>query len=118
MKGGLLVNLQIDYDKDKLFVKVSGELDMLVAPSFRFELDKALDVRQVRHLILDFTQVTFIDSSGLGVILGRYKRLAEVGGKVQICGVNEQISKILEFSGLNRIMEICQHNDSLSGAIS
>lgn len=109
------MKLEFKSDKDKLYVKIDGELDLSVASSFRSDLDQALDIKQARHLILDFSQVDFIDSSGLGVILGRYKRLTEIGGTVQICGANEQIAKILELSGLSRIMEIRQHTGELSG---
>jgi len=107
------VKLDFKFEKDKLYVKIDGELDLSVASNFRSELDRNLDIKQARHLILDFSNVDFIDSSGLGVILGRYKRLAEVGGSVQICGVNDQIGKILELSGLSRIMEIRWQNDRL-----
>ena len=110
------MKIQFNFEKDKLYVKTVGELDLLVADSFRSQLDQTLDIKQARHLILDFSDVSFIDSSGLGVILGRYKRLAEIGGTVEICGVHEQIAKILELSGLSRIMEIRQQpNDVQSG---
>ncbi|MGI6684870.1 MAG: STAS domain-containing protein [Bacillota bacterium] len=113
------MKLDFKSDKDKLYVKVDGELDLSVAANFRGELDKKLDMTQARHLIFDFSQVSFIDSSGLGVILGRYKRLAEIGGTVKISGVNEQIGKILELSGLSRIMEIRQKaNDAHTGTSS
>ena len=110
------MKLDFTFDKDKLYVNIEGELDLSVASSFRAELEQKLDMNQARHLILDFSQVSFIDSSGLGVILGRYKRLAEIGGTVQIIGVNEQIGKILELSGLSRIMGIqYQENDVSHG---
>jgi stage II sporulation protein AA (anti-sigma F factor antagonist) len=112
------VKLDFKSDKDKLYVKIEGELDLLVAANFRTELDQKLDAAQARHLILDFSRVTFIDSSGLGVILGRYKRLAEIGGTVQIWGVNEQIGRILELSGLNRIMEIKQQEQKMQNGTS
>lgn len=109
------MKLEFKSDKDKLYVKIVGELDLSVASSFRLELDQNLDMKQARHLVLDFSQVDFIDSSGLGVILGRYKRLAEIGGTVQICGVPEQIEKILVLSGLNRIMDIKGQENKVSG---
>ncbi|HHT62139.1 MAG: anti-sigma F factor antagonist [Bacillota bacterium] len=107
------MNLDFKSDKDKLYVKIEGELDLSVATSFRATLEEKIDVNQARHLILDFSQVSFIDSSGLGVILGRYKRLKEIGGTVQIIGVNEQIEKILELSGLSRIMDIRKQADKV-----
>lgn len=103
------MDLQFDSEKDKLFVWVNGELDLMVAARLRTELDSALDTKQARRLVLDFSGVNFIDSSGLGVILGRYRRLTEIGGTVQIENANTQVYKILELSGLSRIMEITQN---------
>lgn len=104
------MHLQCECIKDKLFASVKGELDMSVAARFRTQLDQEIGSRQVRHLILDFSGVTFIDSSGLGVILGRYKKLAEIGGTVKICSAHPQVLRILELSGLTRIMDV-EHDD-------
>jgi len=106
------MNLNFTVNRDKLWVQVAGDVDLSAAPRFRTELDKNLDQSKLRHLVLDFSQVTFIDSSGLGVILGRYKRLTEIGGDITVVGVNAQIGKILELSGLSRIMEIKRDDDS------
>lgn len=106
--GGIAVDLNFYSERDKLFVQVAGELDLLVSSDLRAHLDQALDAKGARHLFLDFSGVTFIDSSGLGVILGRYRRLAESGGTVTIKNAPPQIYKILELSGLNRIMQITQ----------
>ncbi|MGI6678814.1 MAG: STAS domain-containing protein [Dehalobacterium sp.] len=100
------MKLDFKYEKDRLYASIDGEIDLSVAAHLRQELDQNLDRKQARHLILDLTKVSFIDSSGLGVILGRYKRLSEIGGTVKIYGVNDQIEKILELSGFNRIMKI------------
>ncbi|MGI5892046.1 MAG: STAS domain-containing protein [Bacillota bacterium] len=92
--------------KDGLFVRLEGEFDLLVADKLRDEINKALKKSAARHLILDFSKLTFIDSSGLGVILGRYRQLAPMGGKVTIIGSNSQVYKILELSGLTRVITV------------
>jgi stage II sporulation protein AA (anti-sigma F factor antagonist) len=104
------LDLQLEYEKDKLYVQLKGELDLSIAPHLRIELDNALDTKQARHLIMDFSSVSFIDSSGLGVILGRYRRLTEVGGTVCVENTSPQVYKILEMSGLSKIIEITQSN--------
>lgn len=87
-----------------LVVAMEGELDLKVAGLLRRQLEDSLDRSQVRHLILDLSRVMFIDSSGLGLILGRYKRINAAGGKVALVGAQPQVRRILELSGLLRIM--------------
>lgn len=87
-----------------LVVVLEGELDLKVANRLRHQMEQSLDDLPVRHLVLDLSRVCFIDSSGLGVILGRYKRVAAAGGKVALTGAQPQVRRILELSGLLRIM--------------
>ncbi|MEG6585660.1 anti-sigma F factor antagonist [Dendrosporobacter sp. 1207_IL3150] len=89
-----------------LIVRVEGELDMHVADEFRQRVDDALDSCGAKNLILNLEGVSFIDSSGLGVILGRYKRISNNGGKVSATNVQSQVAKIFELSGLFRIMKL------------
>ena len=64
-----------------------------------------LNLNNIVNLILDFDGVTFMDSSGIGMIAGRYKEINARGGKVMLIRVNSQIDKILEISGLKKILE-------------
>jgi len=90
-----------------LIVSIDGELDLETAPVFRDTVDKKLNqYDSVRHLILDLEKVSFIDSSGLGAILGRFKRLNQQGGRLSAIRVSRQILRVLELSGLLRIMKI------------
>ena len=75
-------------------------------PQFRSELETAIAAGGYRYLWLDMAAVTFIDSSGLGVILGRYRQLQPLGGSVIITRPSEQIYRLLTAAGLHRIMEI------------
>lgn len=88
-----------------LIVRVEGELDMHVADEFRSIVDSAIDSSGVKNIILNLEGVSFIDSSGLGVILGRYKRISHLGGKILTANVQPQIVPIFELSGLFRIMQ-------------
>ncbi len=91
-------------EKNILLVRLVGEFDLAVADKFRDALEEALSKHDVRHMILNFTDVTYIDSSGLGVILGRYKKLTQKGGKVAIIKPQIQVRRILELSGLLNII--------------
>lgn len=101
-----------------VWARISGEVDMQIAPLWRDALDKELRDSFARNLSLDFSGVTFIDSSGLGVVLGRYKRVAARGGKVTITGANKQVYRILNLSGFGGLMEIeVPKSDVTGGAV-
>ena len=90
-----------------LVVSIDGELDLETAPIFKEIIEKKLNQYEpINHLILDLQKVSFIDSSGLGAILGRYKRLSQQGGRLSAIRVSRQILRVLELSGLLRIMTI------------
>lgn len=88
-----------------LVVKLSGEIDHHTAPRLRDEVDRELNAHNIVNLILDFDGISFMDSSGIGVIVGRYKEIQARGGKVMIIRVKPQVDKILEISGLKTILE-------------
>ena len=91
-----------------LVVRLDGELDVCGANEFRASVDDALDVTGAKHILLNMQGVSFIDSSGLGVILGRYKRIAQNGGKLLVVHIEPQVKRIFELSGLMKILTIYQ----------
>lgn len=91
-------------DGDKLLVGLDGELDHFCAQSIRRELDSQIADPAIRQLILDFSGLTFMDSSGIGVILGRYRILRERGGSVAVIHMNEHVSRIFAMSGMNKVI--------------
>lgn len=99
------MHLDIEQKQDTLLVRLGGEMDFGVADKLRKALDNELVEKRVKNLVINLSRVTFIDSSGLGVILGRYKRLVNSGGKVILVGAQPQVHRILELSGLVQIME-------------
>lgn len=94
-----------------LVVKVKGELDLLTAETFRNLVERDLNRTGAQNLILDLEGLTFIDSSGLGVVLGRYRRIREQGGKMAITGVKPHVKRILDLAGLMRIINIYEAAD-------
>lgn len=91
-------------DGERLLVGLDGELDHFCAQSVRRELDSMLRDPTVRQLILDFSGLTFMDSSGIGVILGRYRVLRERGGSMGVIHMNDHISRIFHMSGMDRVI--------------
>jgi len=91
-------------DGDKLLVGLDGELDHFCAQSIRRELDNQLADPGIRQLILDFSGLSFMDSSGIGVILGRYRILRDRGGSVSVIHMNEHVSRIFHMSGMSKVI--------------
>ena len=100
--------MELDFKlvRNTLVVRVKGELDMLVTDNLRQAIDHKLGEQNVSNLILNLEKVTFIDSSGLGVIIGRYKKIAAKQGKMYIVGASPSIQKILTFSGINKLISL------------
>ncbi len=93
-------------DKEVFHCALEGELDLHTAPLARSRLDAWLEETGALRLILDLTQVSFLDSSGIGVILGRYRKLQERGGRVEILAPGGAVKKVLEMAGIAGIIPI------------
>lgn len=108
----------IEKTNNVLVVSIFGEVDLSGTDALRDDVDEALDQYGVRTLIFDLASTEFIDSTGLGVILGRYKRVAGSGGRVYLAGARPQVQKVLELSGLPGLMEMGHSTASILGRIS
>jgi len=89
-----------------LTVSMPGELDHHHAGTLIKDMDRLLQEHRARILIFDFKNTVFMDSSGIGVILGRYKNMYYTSGKVIAIHLNDQIDKIFRLSGLHKIVEV------------
>ena len=83
-----------------LTAALSGEIDHHTAATLREKVDEQIDRRMPKRLILDFSGVGFMDSSGVGLILGRSKRMQATGGEVSVRGVSEQVGKMLRLANI------------------
>ncbi len=86
-------------------VKLAGELDHRRAVEIRRELDGLLADPEVRRLVFDMSGLTFMDSSGIGMLIGRYKLMRSRGGSVAVRPGGARVEKLMELSGLYRIIE-------------
>lgn len=90
---------------DTLVAALSGEIDHHISERIRTDIDGQMDFYGVKHLVFDFSDVTFMDSSGIGVVLGRYKKLKEKDGTVVITGASRLVRQLLDMSGVFTLME-------------
>ena len=97
-----------------LIVSVTGELDQHKASHLREQIDLRIMHANIKNLIFDFSNLDFMDSSGIGVIIGRYKLMRATGGTVGIVTDKKSVKKLLELSGIRKIIGIYE---SLSDAM-
>ena len=89
-----------------LVVRCQGELDVASADGLRREIDRALADERLDRLCLNLQGVSFVDSSGLGVILGRYRLMQQRSGRMAIVGAAAAVRSVLELSGILRIIAL------------
>ncbi len=96
--------------RDAVTVVIAGELDHFAAPQIRRRLDEMLDDPTVTHLVLDLENLTFMDSSGIGVLLGRLRILQARGGTLSVKNMQPPVEKLFYLSGLQRVIGIEENN--------
>lgn len=111
--------MYIDFERKNqvLIVKLIGELDHHSAEEVRVKIDDMLDRNNESKLVFDFSSVTFMDSSGIGVIIGRYKKIMMREGNVAIATVNSRIQRVFQLSGIFKIIKVYETIDDAVKAI-
>lgn len=102
------MSLQIEFEQHRraLIVRLKGELDHHTADVVKARMEEAIANGDTYHLVLSLKELTFMDSSGLGIILGRYKQVTSKGGKLVVCHVNSAVTRLFELSGLFKIIAV------------
>lgn len=90
---------------DILIVELVGELDHHYADSVRTKIDDRIDRDNIRKVILDFNGISFMDSSGIGVVVGRYKKIQSKDGNLCIVNIRDNINRVFELSGLFKVID-------------
>lgn len=87
-----------------LIIYIARDLDHHAVTLLREQSDRLIDAGNIRHIIFDFGDVEFMDSSGIGLIMGRYKRVMFRGGKAAVSNVGKEVDRIFQLSGLYQII--------------
>lgn len=90
-------------DKQLIF-KITEDIDECLAQKIRRKLDNEIERYMPKEIIFDFSKVSFMDSAGIGLLIGRYKLAKMLGGKVKIANITPGVRKIFEMSGILRII--------------
>ena len=107
------MNVTIEASKSVVVAYLIGEIDHHTAAAVREKIDSAITYKKPAHLIIDFRNVTFMDSSGIGLVMGRYRLLQSIMPKatIEIKNVSMQTKKIMELAGLGRIASIKEYEN-------
>lgn len=97
--------LQFEKHTNILVITLSGELDHNSAEEVRVKIDDRIDRDNIQKVVLDFSGVTFMDSSGIGAVLGRYKKLSNKGGKLCVAEPSKNVNRIFELAGLYKVIK-------------
>ncbi len=97
---------------DSLTVYLSGEIDHHAALRLREEMEALLGDARIKTLCLDFEQVVFMDSSGVGLLIGRYKTMQARGGRVCARNLRAPVAKLFYMAGLHRIIEYAEGQEA------
>lgn len=89
--------------KNILIVKIDGDIDHHVCEALRYQIDTKLQDFRCKHILFSFTNVAFMDSSGIGVLIGRYKLVQKLGGLIAVAGANQKVQQIFQLSALDKL---------------
>lgn len=114
---GIFLHINFLSRENRLYAKIVGELDHHSAAEIKEQTDGKIIGGGINTLIFDFSNLTFMDSSGIGVIIGRYKLMQSLGGRVYIISGNKNADRLLALSGITDIIDVVQNADEIDELI-
>ena len=102
----LKMAVEIKIKGEVMTASLSGELDHHTARDMRNAIDNAVELNMPSLLILDFSGISFMDSSGIGLVMGRYRLISKNGAQLHITGASPQIYKVMRLAGLERLARL------------
>lgn len=93
-------------ERDRLIVSLCGDVDHCAAQQLRGQIESQIEKIRPKQLRLDFSKVDFMDSSGIGMIIGRYKTMMKYGGQMTAAGMTESVFRLFCMAGLHRIIAV------------
>jgi stage II sporulation protein AA (anti-sigma F factor antagonist) len=100
------MDVRFSREGNSLVVAIEGEIDHHTASRVRERIDNKFLMEPVKNMILDLSRVTFMDSAGIGLILGRMSRVSSIGGKMKLRSPKPEIQRLLKMSKIGSIMDL------------
>lgn len=113
----MALNVGVYIKKEVLILRLKGELDDVSVASLRTKVSQYIDDYKIKHLVINLEYLDFMDSSGIGFIIGRYHQIKRINGDITLCCINNKIEKIIRFSGLAKICIIRESEHSVMVAL-
>lgn len=101
-----------------LIARLTGEIDHHTCVQIRQEVDREYQRTRARDLIFNFDDVSFMDSSGIGMIMGRYRNVAICGGSIGVYNVSKEVNRILDMAGICKLMKVYSTKQEALKALS
>ena len=98
-------NINIYEENNILIARINGEVDNFVTKDFREQIDYQILNKNLKHLIIDFQDVSFVDSSGIGFVIVRYNLMKKENGIIFLSGLSDYCEKIFMISGIYRLIK-------------
>ncbi len=105
--------IRLEKHEDILIVYFSGEMDSLNVLNYRNVLASEIESHVYKVVLMDFNGVTFMDSSGIGLVLGRYNQIKEEGGTLYLTGLNKMSYRLFDLTGLFKIIDYIQDKEEI-----
>ncbi len=100
------MSVRISVKGEVVTAYLGGELDHHSAREMREAIDNAIELNMPELLVLDFSAVGFMDSSGIGLVMGRFRNLQKTGAKLHVTGTSPQITKVMKLAGIERLAKM------------
>ena len=106
------MNIKFDRKKGTLIAYLSGELDHHSSKGIKEKIDYELMKPVTKSLVIDFKGVSFMDSSGIGIIYGRYNNVRSFGGRMGITSLSDNLIRVIRLSGVDKHVEVFENIDN------
>ncbi len=111
LKGEITLSVKIETSGQVVTAFLEGDIDHHTAREIREKIDREIELNMPTLLILDFSSVGFMDSSGIGLVMGRYRVLSKTGAELAIIGCAPNIYKVMKLAGLERLAKITERSN-------
>ncbi|MBR3249573.1 MAG: anti-sigma factor antagonist [Clostridia bacterium] len=105
------MNIIYSREDKLLMIELTEEIDQHTADKVRRKIDDEIERFIPRKVVFDFSNISFMDSSGIGMVLGRYKLIKMLGGELELINVHKTTKKIFDMSGVSRIIKIAEQEE-------
>lgn len=105
--------IEFERKENSAVITIRGDIDHHSAIEYKRKIDSYIFIEQPKTIYLDLSSVSFMDSSGLGLILGRFRLATEIGSTFKVLNPNDNVMKILKLAGCERILEIIRKKEAL-----